>query len=100
MGRQVREIGIRIALGATGNGEVARVVRRVMTTVGLGLLTGAAASVALGPVLAGLLHAVSVRDAQVSLGTAFLVAGIAFLATWIPARKAAAAQPSDALRAE
>ncbi len=100
VGRQVREIGIRVALGATGRGEVARVVRRGMRTVGIGLALGVAAALVLGPTLGKLLHDVSARDIQVSVGTALLVAAVALVATWIPARKAAAAQPSDALRAE
>lgn len=100
VGRQVREIGIRIALGATRGGEVARVVARGMKSVAVGLAAGVVGAVALGPALTDFLHEVGPRDPWVSAGAALVVSGVAFLATWIPARRVAAAHPSRALRAE
>jgi predicted permease len=100
VGRQIREIGIRIALGATRGGEVTRVVVGGMKAVALGLAVGIAGAVALGPALAGFLHEVGPRDPSVSAGAALVVAAVALLATWIPARKVAAAQASRMFRAE
>ncbi len=98
--RQRREIGIRVALGATGSGEVARLVTSNMATVGLGLAVGIAGAAALGPALSGFLHQVGTRDPWVAVGTGTMVTAVALMATWIPARRAAEAHPSEALRAE
>ncbi len=98
VGQQVREIGIRIALGATPEGEVTRVVGRGMATVGCGVLLGALGFAALGPILSELLHGVSSRDPLVLAAGASLVVGVTLIATWLPARQAAAEDLVSSLR--
>ncbi len=100
VGRQIREIGIRLALGATQGGEVGRVVARGMGTVLASLVLGGVGVWAVGTVISDLLVEVSPRDPLVlGLGIS-VVAGVAFLATWLPARRAAGAGPVESLRGE
>lgn len=97
--RRVREIGIRKALGAETGSVVGLVVRRGMILVGVGGLLGAALAVAGARLLASVLF-VGTFD-PISFGLAFAVlAAVAALANWIPARRAAAVHPMVALRGE
>lgn len=93
------EIGIRMALGARG-GDVRRLVTREgMALVGLGILLGTGAAIALGRWLAALLYGVSPTDPATYVVVAIVLAAVAFLAAWIPARRAAGVSPVDSLRA-
>ena len=98
--RRIREMGIRLALGASRRGVVVRVVARGMRTVLAGMLVGGVGSLALGSLLAGFLVEVDPRDPAVFLLAALVTTMVALLATWLPARRAAGASPSDTLRAE
>jgi predicted permease len=98
--RRTREIGIRLALGASARGVVARVVLGGMQTVGAGLALGAVAAYALGSILSELLFEVNSRDPLVFVLVTFTTVTVAGLATWLPARRAAGAGPTDALRNE
>ncbi|HKV49699.1 MAG TPA: ABC transporter permease [Gemmatimonadaceae bacterium] len=98
--QRTREIGIRIALGATPN-----TVRRRVTGQGLGLtLTGVAAGAALSiaatRILRSLLFGVAPGDPTVLALVALLLAAVALLACWLPARRAAAVDPLIAIRTE
>ncbi len=98
--RRTREVGIRMALGA---GPAA--VRRLLLggglmLAGLGITAGLAVSVLLSRFLAGLLYAMSPTDPVTLLGTATLLSAVAWLASWIPARRAARVDPAIALREE
>lgn len=100
--RRTREIGVRMALGAD-RGEVIRMVlvqglRLTLAGGGIGLLLAAGAAFGLSS--AGLLFGVSMIDPIAFGGTALLMALIALLATYLPARRAAATDPLTALRAE
>ena len=98
--RQTREFGVRVALGAQRLDLVQLVARRVLRLVGLGLLLGSGCAAALAGVLRGFLPTVGLLD-PVSYGAvAFALATVAFLAAWLPARRAAKADPIVALRAE
>ena len=95
-----RELGVRLALGATP-GAVARLVigqgLRV-TAAGIGL--GLAGALVMGRVLEGLLYGVAARD-PLTLGlTIISLSVVAVLACWLPARRAAAIDPMHSLRAE
>jgi putative ABC transport system permease protein len=98
--RRFREMGIRLALGASASGLVGRVVVGGMGTVLAGILVGAVGSFALGSTLAGFLVEVDPRDPAIFLLVALVTTVVALLATWLPARRAAGASPSDILRAE
>jgi putative ABC transport system permease protein len=93
-----REIGVRIALGATA-GEVSRMIaQRGVVLAALGVVTGLVATVGLTRFLAGLLYGVSPTDPLALAGTAAMLLGVALLATWLPARRAAMVDPMEALR--
>ena len=97
--RRVREIGIRKALGAEHGSVVAMVLRRGMLLVGVGGVIGAVLAGAGARLLSSVLF-VGTFD-PVSFGLAFAVlAGVAALANWIPARRAARVDPMVALRGE
>jgi putative ABC transport system permease protein len=98
--RRTREIGIRLALGASARGVVGRVVLGGMRTVGAGLALGAVAAFTLGSILSELLFEVSSRDPVVFVLVAFTIVSVAGLATWLPARRAAGAGPAHSLRCE
>ena len=71
-----------------------------MRPVIAGILVGLGAALALANILASLLHGVSVRDPSTFAGVTLLVAAIALLATWLPARHGSRVDPADALRHE
>jgi predicted permease len=98
--QQTREFSIRLALGATG-GLIARsVLREGMVLVGMGLLVGVPASLAVGRLARSLLFGVPAGD-PLTLAVVSAVLGIvALLAGSIPARRAARVDPMSALRAD
>jgi putative ABC transport system permease protein len=96
--RRTAEIGIRMALGARAPSVFALVLREGVALVGLGCVLGAAAALALSRFLEGLLFQVAPTDlATFAVVTAGLLA-LSALAAFIPARRAAALDPVDALR--
>lgn len=96
--QRTREIGIRMALGASRSHVVTLIVRDGMILVGVALGIGLVASLATSRSLAHYLYGVSPRD-PVTYVTALLVLGlIAGLASWWPARRAAEVDPIVALR--
>ena len=97
---RTREIGIRIALGARIGNVVGIVVgsslRLALIGTGIGLLV----ALGVGRLLSGMLHGVSPTDPLAFGGVALLLVGVALLASWIPARRAARVDPMVALRTE
>ncbi len=96
--QRTAEIGIRSALGATPE-----VVRRMILSQGLwlagvGVLIGLVAAVALGQVLATQLYGVSPVDPLTIAVAAAIFVGVAMLASFLPAARAAGTSPLDALR--
>ena len=96
--QRTQEIGIRMALGAQQGDVVRRVLRQGFTLAGMGILVGAAASFVLTKQMATLLHEVSPTDPVTFIGVAVVLAGVALLGSWLPARRAAAVDPVVALR--
>jgi len=95
-----REIGIRTALGATGD-EVSRMVLRRSLVLALGgAVLGLLGALALGRLLESLLFRVSAKDPLTLLLTAAILVGVAVLAAWAPARQASQVDPMVALRPE
>ena len=98
--RRIREMGIRLALGASARRVVVRVVMGGLGTVGIGMLLGAVSAFALGSTLSALLVDVDPRDPGIFLSVALLTGAVALAATWLPARRAAGASPVEALRSD
>ncbi|MCA9736051.1 MAG: ABC transporter permease, partial [Gemmatimonadetes bacterium] len=98
--RRTREVGVRIALGA-GTAAVRRlVIRDALGMVAGGLVVGVLLALALGSTLRSMLYGVASTDPLTFLlAVPVLMAG-AFLATWIPARRATRVDPTSAMRAE
>jgi putative ABC transport system permease protein len=100
VGQRIREIGVRMALGASPGAVVGLVVRHGLRLAGVGLLFGLAAALALTQLLRGLLYHVSPFDPVSFLAVALVLAAIGALACWLPARRATRIDPLEALRTE
>ncbi|HKQ62078.1 MAG TPA: ABC transporter permease [Candidatus Polarisedimenticolaceae bacterium] len=98
--QRTREIGVRIALGARPTSVLGMVVRNAMLLTGIGMGVGLASALALSRLLRGQLFEVSPTDPGVYAGVALLLAAVALLACWVPARRAARVDPLVALRCE
>jgi predicted permease len=98
--RRVREIGVRLALGAARADVIRLVLGRSMRLTGIGLLIGLAGAVAVGQALRSQLVGVGPRDPVTFTAIAVLLGAVALGASWIPARRAARVDPMTALRHE
>jgi putative ABC transport system permease protein len=98
--RQRREFGIRLALGASRSGIACSVVRSGMLMAGIGIAAGLILAIALTRAMTSMLFGVDATD-FVSYGSAVVaILLIASLASYLPARAAAAVEPAITLRAE
>lgn len=98
--RRIREIGIRIALGARVQAVTSMVVRRGMRLALLGLGIGAVLALATGRLLAGLLYGIEPHDAVTFVAVAAILAVVSLLASWAPSRRAASVDPITVLRSD
>jgi ABC-type antimicrobial peptide transport system permease subunit len=96
--QRTAEIGIRMALGATGSDVRALVFRQAALVLTAGLLTGIAGALALGRWLSTLVFQVSPWDARILATTALLLALTALVAAWVPARRASRIEPATAMQ--
>ena len=95
-----REIGIRIALGATSGGILALVLRRAMTLALSGIASGVAAAIPLARLLRGMLFGVRESDALTFAAASIALAAVALLASYLPARRASRIDPLLSLQPE
>ena len=98
--QRTREIGIRIALGASRGRVVGMVVQRGLLLALAGIALGSAGAYAMTRVLQSLLYGVGARDPVTFVAVAALLGAVAVLASWLPARRAARVDPLAAMRAE
>jgi putative ABC transport system permease protein len=98
--QRTREIAIRAALGATRRELIEMVLRESLTLSTIGAAIGLALSLAVSRFLAALLFAVSPTDVTTLVGATAILVSIAIVSALVPARRAAAVDPSAALRAE
>ena len=99
--RRTREIGVRVALGASRPRVVVAIFRRPLLQVGLGILAGAVLIAAAGSVeteMPGLSGGLSLRDVAIILGYATLMLGVCLLACVVPTRRALGVEPTIPLR--
>jgi predicted permease len=98
--KRVREIGIRMALGADAGSVEMLILRQSMRPVLIGAVVGIAGCAAVSRVLKSMLFGVSAYDLWSFVGVPVVLVAIALLASGMPARRAARLNPLDALRAE
>lgn len=98
--RRSREIGIRIAIGATKRNVLALVMRRSAVLLGIGTLCGTAAAFAVGRFFNAVLYGVSPKDPLTYFLAIALIIGVTLLACTIPVQRALAVDPASALREE
>jgi putative ABC transport system permease protein len=98
--RRVREMGIRLALGATSGNVIRMVFRQAAWQVGIGMAIGFLAGSGLVRVIGAALFQVRPSDPIVTILVAAVLGGTALLACFVPARRATRVDPVMALRTE
>ena len=98
--QQAREIGIRVALGATPGAVTGMFVRRGVTLTALGVIVGVLGAAALTRAMSSLLFGVDALDPGTYAAVCVLLIAVATAATYIPARRASVVDPVRALRAQ
>jgi predicted permease len=95
-----KEIGIRMALGATSGLVVRQVLARVTMLIAIGVLVGVGMSLWASRFVAALLYGLEARDRLTLTGATLLLAAVGVLSGWLPARRATRVDPLAALRHE
>jgi putative ABC transport system permease protein len=98
--QRMREMGIRFALGASRADVLRLVLGKGISLIGVGLLAGLLGAFAASRALSSLLYNVGALDAVALIGAIVTLAVVAFLACYLPARRASLVNPIEALRTE
>jgi putative ABC transport system permease protein len=98
--QRTREFGIRMAVGATRGAVLRQVLGQGAKLAAIGVVSGLTITALLGRLIASLLYEVKPLDAKTLAGVSILLAAVALLASYIPARRAANADPMNSLRYE
>jgi putative ABC transport system permease protein len=98
--QRTREIGVRLALGAKAEQIFGLIIGEGLAIVGFGAPVGILASLLLSQLIAAQLYGVSPRDPWALAAAILMIAIVAFLACWLPARRASRVDPIVALRTE
>jgi predicted permease len=99
-GQRTREIGVRMALGATAEEVRWMVLRQAFLLVAAGMALGLPAAVAVSRLLRAFLYGVTPMDPATMIGAALILFAVATLAAYLPARRASRVDPMTALRCE
>jgi putative ABC transport system permease protein len=97
---RTREIGIRMALGATGTAVFRQIIGEMAALAVAGTAAGLIAAAALTRAITAMLFGVSPADAATYVAVAMVLGVVVLIASWIPARKATRIDPLVALRQE
>jgi ABC-type antimicrobial peptide transport system permease subunit len=100
VGQRAKELGIRIALGATPSRVVAMVVREGVTMVAVGIGVGLAGALALTQLMGALLFGVKATDPLTYVAVTITLGVVALIASSVPASRAAHVDPAIAMRAD
>ncbi len=100
VGERTREIGLRLAMGASRKDILGMILRRASWLTGVGLIAGLALALGLARLTASLFVGVRPDDPLVFAGIASIVTAVALFASYLPARRAASIDPMQALRTE
>jgi predicted lysophospholipase L1 biosynthesis ABC-type transport system permease subunit len=98
--QRTREVGIRAALGARRSEIVTLLMRRTVVLIAWGIGLGLAAAIVLTRIFARMMTQVGELDAATCIAVSALLAAVALLASYLPARKALRIDPAQALRCE
>jgi len=97
---QVREIGLRMALGASARSVLAAVLSKALRWVAIGIVVGLAGARAISHLFESLVVGITVTDARIYFGAAAVLLAVALAAALVPALRASRVDPLVALRAE
>jgi len=98
--QRTREIGIRMAIGAAASDVVRLIMRQGLALVLVGAGIGLAGAIAVSRLIAGVLYGGGANDPLTFVAIPVVLVAVATLATWLPARRAAATDPLTCLRRE
>jgi putative ABC transport system permease protein len=98
--QRTQEIGIRLALGAQRHDVLRLIILQGMRFVGAGLFVGLIGVFVCSRLLRSFLFGIGATDLRTMLGVTLILAGVAFIACFVPARRATLVDPIRALRAE
>ena len=98
--QRTREIGVRMALGATAESVRSMVVRQGLVLSAWGVAIGLVGAAAMSRVMSSILFGVSAIDPATYASVAVALVAVSVAASWLPARRAAGVDPSSALRSE
>ena len=93
-----QELGVRVALGATPGAMLALIVRQGMVLAAIGIVAGVAGAFALTRVMSAVLYEVQATDPLTFATVVVVLLGTAFIASWLPGRRALRIDPVEALR--
>lgn len=100
VGQRTQELGLRIAMGAEAGSVVSMVLRQGIVLAGAGVVLGTGVAAGATRLMSAILHGVNPLDPLTYSLVALVLVGVALLASYAPARKAARVDPMVALRAE
>lgn len=98
--QRTREVGVRMALGASRSQVVGLVLRQGMVLVGIGLVLGLVAAFGASRALTRMLYGIGPTDLVSFVGVPLVLGAVALLASWLPARRAARVDPLIAMRSD